>query len=71
MTPEIKAKVFDIDTSKTLEKVYLFIQLLTPKLEDLLWSQEAFQPKRFKTEIDILKHDISKASESIRNMRLD
>jgi hypothetical protein len=57
MTPEIKAKVFDIDTSKTLEKVYQFIQLLTPKMEDILLSQEA-QPKDFETQIEMLMHDI-------------
>jgi hypothetical protein len=70
MTPEIKAKVFDIDTSKTLEKVYQFIQLLTPKMEDILMSQEA-QPKEFETQIEMLKHDISKGLESIRTMKID
>jgi hypothetical protein len=70
MTPEIKAKVFDIDTSKTLEKVYLFIQLIAPKIEELLLSEE-IQIEKFKTEIEILKHDISIASESIRNMKID
>jgi hypothetical protein len=70
MTPEIKAKVFDVDTSTTLQKVYQFIQLLTPKLEELTLSQEA-QPKEFETNIKMLKNDISIASESIRNMKID
>src|SRR5918995_6336315 len=67
MTPEIKAKVFDEDTSRTLQKVYQFIQLLTPKLEELLLSQEA-QPKNFETTIEMLKHDICIASKSIQDM---
>ena len=68
MTPELKAKVFDIDTSKTLEKVYQFMQLLTPKIEEL--SQEA-QPTKFEFEIDALKRDIGLGLESIRKMKID
>jgi hypothetical protein len=70
MTPELKAKVFDIDTSKTLEKVYQFIQLLTPKIKELLSSQEA-QLRKFEFEIESLKHDIGIGLESIRNMKID
>lgn len=68
MTPELKAKVFDIDTSRTLEKVYQFMQLLTPKIAEL--SQEA-QPTKFEFEIEALKHDIGISLESIRKMKID
>jgi hypothetical protein len=68
MTPELKAKVFDIDTSRTLEKVYQFMQLLTPKIEEL--SQEA-QPTKVEFEIEALQHDIGLGLESIRNMKID
>jgi gas vesicle protein len=70
MNPELKAKVFDIDTSKTLEKVYRFMQLLTPKIEELQSSEEV-QPKNFEFEIEALKHDIGIGLKSIRDMKID
>jgi gas vesicle protein len=67
MTPELKAKVFDIDTSRTLEKVYQFMQLLTAKIAEL--SQQA-QPTKFEFEIEALRHDIGLGLKSIRNMKI-
>ena len=70
MTPEIIAKVFDNDTSTTLGKVYQSIQLLTPKIEELISSQET-QPMKFEREIEWLKNDIGLGIKSIQNMKID
>jgi hypothetical protein len=70
MTPESKAKVFDIDTSTTLQKVYQSMQLLTPKIEELLSSLQA-QPEKFEREIEWLKNDIGLGIKSIQNMKID
>jgi hypothetical protein len=72
MTPEMKARVFDIDidTLTTLENVYYYIQLLTPNLEALLLSQKS-ERWNIETNIKQLKDVVSKGSESIRNIKID
>jgi hypothetical protein len=61
MSPEIKAKVFDIDTLTLLEKVYQYIQLFTPYVNT----------KDVEGNIKMLMHDVRKGSETIRNLKID
>ena len=72
MNPELKAKVFDINTLTTLAKVYQSIQLLTPKKVEELLSQEAQPTKnKFEFEIEGLKNDIGIGLKSIENMIIE
>lgn len=70
MSPEVKAKVFDIYTIEIVERAYRHLQMFMINV-DAVTSIGSVKPGDYDTLFRDLKDNIDRASQAISNMKLD
>ena len=70
MSPEVKAKIFDMNTLEIIEHAYRHIQMFIVNLDTLL-SLGSVRPGDYETLYRELKDNIDRASLAISNMKIE